>query len=91
MVLKEFDILEQSASEPKFSQKQSVVIPPPLDRIKPSLRSGNELLVYGFGKSCVKGNEGRNPATGKDAILPAGRGETLNRCGKLCEKVNQRR
>jgi nucleoid DNA-binding protein len=95
MVLKKSDILEQLAPKPKFSKKQSVVITAsPLEWIGSSLGSGNGLLVSGFGKSSAKGNEGqkgRNPTTGKDAILPARGGMTFKRSGKLCEKANQKR
>ena len=93
MVLKEFNILEQLALEPKFSEKQfAVITDPSLDWIRPSLGPGDDFLVSGFGTLCVKcgeGRKGRNPATGKDAILPAGRGVTFKRYGKLCEKANQ--
>ena len=62
-----------------------------LELIKSSLEAGNDVLVSGFGKFCVKEKaerKGRNPATGEDAILPARRVVTFKCSGKLREKVN---
>jgi integration host factor subunit alpha len=55
--------------------------------------AGEDVLVCGFGKFCVKEKaerKGRNPATGEDAILPARRVVTFKCSGKLREKVNSR-
>jgi integration host factor subunit alpha len=51
-----------------------------LELIKSSLESGNDVLVSGFGKFCVKEKnerKGRNPATGEDAILASKTGGDL--------------
>jgi len=64
-----------------------------LEIIKATLESGEDVLVSGFGKFCVKEKrerKGRNPATGEDAILPARRVVTFKCSGKLREKVNNK-
>lgn len=64
-----------------------------LELIKSSLESGEDVLVSGFGKFCVKEKaerKGRNPATGEDAMLPARRVVTFKCSGKLRERVNPR-
>jgi integration host factor subunit alpha len=64
-----------------------------LEIIKSTLESGDDVLVSGFGKFCVKekaARKGRNPATGEKAILPARRVVTFKCSGKLREKVNGR-
>ena len=43
-----------------------------LELIKSTLESGEDVLISGFGRFCVKQKaerRGRNPATGKDMIL----------------------
>ena len=65
-----------------------------LEIIKSTLESGDDVLVSGFGKFCVKEKgerKGRNPATGEAAILPARRVVTFKCSGKLREKVNRKR
>jgi integration host factor subunit alpha len=62
-----------------------------LEIIKSTLEAGDDVLVSGFGKFCVKDKKerkGRNPATGEDAILSARRVVTFKCSGKLREKVN---
>jgi integration host factor subunit alpha len=55
------------------------------------MESGDDVLVSGFGKFCVKEKverKGKNPATGEEAISPARRVVTFKCSGKLREKVN---
>lgn len=62
-----------------------------LEIIKATLKSGENVLVSGFGKFIVKGKKtrkGRDPGTGEDPILPARRVITFKCSGKLREKVN---
>jgi len=75
-----------------FPRNRSVEITESLlELIKTSLAYGDDVLVSGFGKFCVKEKnerKGRNPATGEDAILPARRVVTFKCSGKLRKKVN---
>jgi integration host factor subunit alpha len=62
-----------------------------LELIKQSLESGEDVLISGFGKFCVKKKRerrGRNPATGKDLILAPRKVVTFKWSGKLKEKLN---
>ena len=62
-----------------------------LEIIKSALESGDDVLVSGFGKLCVKNKKerrGRNPATGEDAMLRARRVVTFKCSGKLRDRIN---
>ena len=62
-----------------------------LELIKRSLESGEDVLISGFGKFCVKNKKkrrGRNPATGKDMMLSPRKVVTFKWSGKLKEKLN---
>ena len=62
-----------------------------LEIIKDTLANGEDVLISGFGKFCVKDKgkrRGRNPQTGKDMRLRARRVVTF-RCSRLLrDKVN---
>ena len=62
-----------------------------LELIKAALESGEDLMISGFGRFCVKKKakrRGRNPATGKDLILAPRKVVTFKWSGKLKEKLN---
>ena len=62
-----------------------------LETIKSSLESGDDVLISGFGKFCVKDKQkrrGRNPATGASMILGPRRVVTFKCSGKLRDRVN---
>jgi integration host factor subunit alpha len=59
-----------------------------LELIKAKLAVGEDVLISGFGKFCVKEKRkrrGRNPATGEDMLLP-GRRVISFRCSHLLRK-----
>ncbi len=65
-----------------------------LEIVKQSLESGEDVLISGFGKFCVKEKKerkGRNPATADDMILEARRVVTYKCSGKLKEKLNTKK
>jgi integration host factor subunit alpha len=92
MALTKHDIAEQIQTGLGYAKNRSIEITETLlEIIKASLASGDDVLVSGFGRFCVKNKKarkGRNPATGEDAILPARRVVTFKCSGKLREKVN---
>jgi len=62
-----------------------------LEIIKSALENGEDVLVSGFGKFCVKEKKqrrGRNPATGSDLILRERKVVTFKCSGKLRDKIN---
>ena len=63
-----------------------------LEFIKKELESGNDLLISGFGKFCVKEKgerRGRNPSTGEDMILKSRRIVTFKSSRRLKDKINE--
>ena len=76
-----------------FTKKKSVdTIEALLEIIKNTLEQGDDVLVSGFGKFCVKQKKerrGRNPATGSDLILRSRKVVTFKCSGKLRDKVNR--
>ena len=72
--------------------RSSEIVETLLELIKKALESGDDVLVSGFGKFCVKQKKqrkGRNPATGQDMMLRPRKIVTFKWSGKLKDKVNQ--
>jgi integration host factor subunit alpha len=92
MALTKHDIVEKIQNGCGFPRNRSAEVTESLlELIKSSLESGEDVLVSGFGKFCVKAKKerkGRNPATGEDAMLPARRVVTFKCSGKLRELIN---
>ena len=69
----------------------SRLVEPLLEIIKHTLESGEDVLISGFGKFCVKDKlerRGRNPHTADDMMLRARRVVTFKCSGALRDKVN---
>jgi integration host factor subunit alpha len=85
-------IVDAVAERNGYTRKKSIEIVEILfELIKQSLESGEDVLISGFGKFCVKNKKkrkGRNPATGKDLILSPKKVVTFRWSGKLKEKLN---
>ena len=65
-----------------------------LEIIKGSLENGEDVLITGFGKFCVKENRkrrGRNPQTDEDLMLDARTVVTFRCSGVLRDKINGKR
>ena len=91
MALTKSDIVAK-VNELGFTKKRSVdIIENLLSIIKSTLEKGEDVLISGFGKFCVKEKQkrrGRNPATGADLILKERKVVTFKCSGKLREKIN---
>lgn len=91
MALTKSDIVEK-VYELGFTKKEAVdIIESLLEIIKSTLEKGDDVLVSGFGKFCVKNKtqrRGRNPATGDDLMLRARKVVTFKCSGKLRNKIN---
>ncbi len=64
-----------------------------LTLIKSTLESGEDVLISGFGKFCVKDKnerKGRNPYTRNDVILDARRVVTFKYSDVLRDKINSK-
>ena len=76
----------------KFSAKQTnEILETLLEAIKSTLEGGEDVLISGFGKFCVKQKKerkGRNPATEESMMIPARRVISFRCASKLREKVN---
>ena len=62
-----------------------------LEIIKKTLENGEDVLISGFGKFCVKGKDkrrGRNPQTGSDLMLGSRRVVTFRCSGVLRDRMN---
>jgi len=62
-----------------------------LEIMKTTLASGEDILISGFGKFCVKDKNdrrGRNPLTGEDMMLEARRVVTFKCSRSLKQKLN---
>jgi integration host factor subunit alpha len=91
MALTKHEIINK-VNEVGFTKKKSTeVIESLLETIKDSLSNGEDVLVSGFGKFCIKekrSRRGRNPATGQDLMLRERKVVTFKCSGKLRDKIN---
>ncbi len=94
MALTKRMIVDRIQTELSYPLNQSVdVTEALLELIKYSLAAGDDVLVSGFGKFCVKEKavrKGRNPATSDDMMLTARRVVTFKCSAKLRNRINGR-
>jgi integration host factor subunit alpha len=92
MSLVKADIVEAIANQNGYTLDQSFeVVESLLEIIKSSLESGEDVLISGFGKFCVKekkSRKGRNPSTGESMMLSPKKVVTFKCSGKLRDKIN---
>ena len=93
MSLTKDDIVHTVAQKNGYPLNQAVeLVETLLELIKSKLVSGEDVLVSGFGKFCVKEKHerrGRNPATGESMMMKARRVVTFRWSGRLRAKINQ--
>ncbi len=93
MPLTKAHMVESLAEQNGYTKKQSVnMIETLLELIKRSLASGEDVMISGFGKFCIKEKKerkGRNPATGEDMMLGPRKTVTFRCSGKLRDKINK--
>ena len=92
MTLTKANIVEEVAKQNGYPKNQSFeMIKTLLEIMKRILESGEDVLVSGFGKFCVKEKHerrGRNPATGEEMMLEPRRVMTFTCSLKLRDKIN---
>ena len=93
MALTKDDLIRSLAKENGYSLDQSTeLIEGLIEIIKSKLASGENVLISGFGKFCVRNKKerrGRNPATGESMILEPRRVVTFKCSGQLRDKINK--
>lgn len=83
------DLIHEELPFPK--NKSTEVVEGLIEIIKRTLAEGEDVLISGFGKFCVKNKRerrGRNPATGNDLLLEKRKVVTFKCSGKLRDKIN---
>jgi len=92
MTLTKAQIVDSLHEQLGFSRKECVnLIESLLEIIKGKLENGEDVLISGFGKFCIKdknSRRGRNPATGDDMVLDKRRVVTFRCSNVLRNKVN---
>jgi len=93
MTLTKFQIIGDIAEKTGFTNKKSAeTVEIILEIIKSNLASGQDVMISGFGKFCVKEKRerrGRNPETGEDMMLAPRRVVTFRCSRKLRDKINK--
>ena len=92
MTLTKIQIVESIQNQTGFPKNRSLeIVETLLEVIKKTLESGEDVLVSGFGKFCVKEKKerkGRNPATGDAMMLEPRKVVTFKCSGKLRDRIN---
>ena len=93
MALTKAQIVESIQNQTGFPKnKSSEIVEILFEIIKSTLASGEDVLISGFGKFCVKEKnerKGRNPATGNPMMLTPRKVVTFKCSGKLRDKINE--
>ena len=92
MALTKAQIIDMIQNHLGVSRKRSSeLVETFLEIMKNTLENGEDILVSGFGKFCVrakKERKGRNPASGADMMLASRKVVTFKCSGKLRDKIN---
>ncbi len=92
MALTKADIINTVQADEGLTKQQSTdIIETLIEIIKNTLQSGEDVLISGFGKFCIRDKnerKGRNPATGDDLMLAPRRVVTFKCSGKLRDRIN---
>lgn len=95
MALTKANLIDSVYDKSDFQkQKSTSTVESLLEIIKQTLESGEDLLISGFGKFCVKDKnkrKGRNPATGNSLMLDAKRVVTFKCSRTLRENLNKKK
>ncbi len=90
MTLTKVQLVDSIHKKTNLSRKKSLVLVDSLlEIIKQTLENGEDILISGFGKFCIKekqARKGRNPATGDDMML-APRKVVTFRCSPMLRKI----
>ncbi len=91
MTLTKTDLVEKISMNGLSKKESAAVIETLLETMKHTLESGEDVMISGFGKFCVKNKSrrrGRNPATGEELYLDPRKVVTFQCSGVLKDKIN---
>ena len=92
MTLTKSHIVDAVQNQLGFQRSQSAkLVETILEILKKNLESGEDILISGFGKLCVKEKKerkGRNPSTGEDLTLDKRRVVVFRCSDQLRKKIN---
>ncbi len=92
MTLNKANIIDSIYNSTDLNRSQATkAVKTLLESIKTTLESGEDILISGFGKFCVKEKKerrGRNPQTGDDLMHETRRVVTFKCSGRLKYKIN---
>ena len=95
MALTKSHLIDAIAEQNGFTKKKSsITVEIILEKIKSTLAFGEDVLISGFGKFCVKEKKARrwrNHITGEGMMLSPKRVVTFKCSGKLRDRVNGER
>ena len=95
MALTKTNIVDQVQEKIGYSRKRSSdLVETLIEIIKDTIGTGEDVLVSGFGKFCVKekgSRKGRNPATGDDMMLEQRKVVTFKCSSVLRDRINEQR
>jgi len=93
MTLTKVDLIDSIYNQLNLPKTKSAeLVESLLEIIKKALENGEDVLISGFGKFCVKDKRkrrGRNPQTGEDLMLGERRVVTFKCSGVLRSKINR--
>ena len=88
-------IIDAVAEKNGFTRQKSIeTVETLLELIKQSLESGEDVMISGFGKFCVKNKKkrrGGNPATGEEMFIAPRKVVTFKWSGMLKKKLNSKK
>jgi len=92
MTLTKSQMIKKISTSTNSSKNKSIeTVETLLEIIKQTLVSGEDVMISGFGKFCVKEKserKGRNPATGEIMMLAPRKVVTFKCSGKLRDRIN---
>ncbi len=95
MTLKKADLIDSTYNQVGLSKTKSAqLVDSLLEIIKKTLENGEDVLVSGFGKFCVKEKRerpGRNPRTREEVTVKPRRVVTFKCSGRLRDRINGKR
>ena len=93
MTLTKEELVNAIAKANGYPRNRSVeLVETLLELIKSKLAAGEDVLISGFGKFCVRekrARTGRNPATGDNMMLRPRKVVTFKCSGQLRDKINK--